>query len=294
MTSPRELADAEFGLPALDQRLDPDAARALEQQPFDLGLGRDRQIVAQPRPRIEIADRRRHPPVVEVGDRDREIAVPEFRVLVLDVGKPGLLECLGDRLCMPVPQIGKDAPDRDAAVLAVPRPVEIHVALDLFEIGQHGVPAPAGRAARFPFVVIGGRPAIGELAVDRRAAAQDPRLLVFAQGRAVFFRPVVRDDLGMNLKLGPVEARVEIGGAGIAVEDLGRHLAVRRVLARLAQQNLIGAPGRQAVGHDRPGRAAADDDIVVGHLPPSRALLRHARGATRRDPRIHDFSAAMM
>ncbi len=36
-----------------------------------------------------------------------------------------------------------------------------------------------------------------------------------------------------------MKARVEIGGAGIAVEDLGRHFAVRRVLARLAQQYLV-------------------------------------------------------
>ena len=66
---------AELRLAAVDQRLDADAARALEQQLGDLGLGRDRQVVAQPRAVIEIADRRRHPPVVEVGDRDREIAV---------------------------------------------------------------------------------------------------------------------------------------------------------------------------------------------------------------------------
>ena len=211
-----------------------------EQQLLDLGQGRDRQILAQPRPRIEIADRRRDPAVVEVGDRDREIAVLELGVLVQDVFEPGLLERLRHRLGVAVPQIGEDAADRDAAVLAVPRPVEIHVALDLFEIGQHRVPVPSGGAARLPFVVIGRRAAVGELAVDRRAAAQHPRLLVFAQWRAVFLRPVVRDDLGVDLQLGPVKARIEIGGAGIAVEDLRRHLAVRRVLAGLAQQHLVG------------------------------------------------------
>ena len=76
---------------------------------------------------------------------------------------------------------------------------------------------------------------------------------------------VVRDHLGADLELGPVEARVEVGGAGIAVEHLRRDLAVRRVLARLEQQHLGCALGRQPVGQHRPGRAAADDDEVVGH-----------------------------
>src|SRR5260370_16151241 len=95
---PAGLTYAELGLLAVDQRLDPDAARPLEQQPFDLGQGRDRQIVAQPGPRVEIADRRRDAAVVEVRDGDREIALPKLAVLVLDVGKPGLLERLGDGL----------------------------------------------------------------------------------------------------------------------------------------------------------------------------------------------------
>jgi hypothetical protein len=144
---------------------------------------------------------------------------------------------------MPVPQIGENAADRNAAILAMPRPVEIHVALDLFEIGQDGVPVPPRRPPRLPFVIIGGCAAVGELAVDRRAAAQDARLLVFAQRRAIFLGSVVRDDLGVDLELGPVKARIEIGGTRVAVEDLGRHLAVRRVLAGFAQQHLVAAPG---------------------------------------------------
>ena len=59
------LVYAELGLLAPDQRLDPDAARTLEQQLLDLGLGRDRQIVPQPRAGIEIADRRRDAAVVQ-------------------------------------------------------------------------------------------------------------------------------------------------------------------------------------------------------------------------------------
>ena len=175
----------------LNQGFYPNAACPLEYQLLDLGEGRDRQVAAQPGAGIEIADRRRYAAVIEVRDRDREIAVLEFAVLVLDVLEPGLLERFGDRLGVAVPQIGEDAADRDEAVLAVPRPVEVHVPFDFFEIGQHRVPAPPCRAARLPFVVIGRRATVGELAVDRRAAAQDARLLVFAQWRAVFLRAVV-------------------------------------------------------------------------------------------------------
>src|SRR5438552_283199 len=85
-------------------------------------------------------------------------------------------------------------------------------------------------------VRFGRRAAIGELAVDRGAAAQHPRLLVFAQRRALL-GAVVRDDLGVDAQFLPVKARVEIGGAGIGIEDLGRHLAVGRVLPGLAQQD---------------------------------------------------------
>ena len=142
---------------------------------------------------------------------------------------------------MAVPQVGEDAPDRDAAILAVPRPVKIHVAFDLFEIRQHRIPIPSRGTARLPFVIISRRSAIGELGIDGRAAAQHPRLLIFAQRRAIFLGPVVGDDLGVGLELGPVKARIEIGSPGIAVEELGRHLAVRRVLAGFAQQHPVAA-----------------------------------------------------
>jgi len=269
----------------LNQGFYPNAACPLEYQLLDLGEGRDRQVAAQPGAGIEIADRRRYAAVIEVRDRDREIAVLEFAVLVLDVLEPGLFERLGDRLGVAVPQIGEDAADWNTAVLAVPRPVEIHVAFDFLEIGQHGIPIPAGSAARLPLVVIGRGAAVGELAVDRRAAAEHPRLLVFAQWRAVLLRAIVRDDFGVDLELGPVKARVEIGRAGVAVENFRRHLAVRRVLAGFAQQDLVAAFGGDPVRHDRPSRPAADDDVIVGHLPPFRPRLV-MRGF---DPRIHDF-----
>jgi hypothetical protein len=135
--------------------------------------------------------------------------------------------------------LARDATHRDAAILAVKRSVEVQIALDLPEVGQHVVPAPARGAARLPFVVVGRRAAVGQLAVDRGTAAEDARLLVFAQGRALLAGIVVAYDLCRDLELGPVEARIEIGKAGIAVQDLGRLLAGRRVLSRFAKQDLL-------------------------------------------------------
>jgi hypothetical protein len=90
-------------------------------------------------------------------------------------------------------------------VLAVPGPVEVEIALDLLEIGQDVVPAPALGTAGLPFGVVGRRAAVGHLAVDRRAAAQHRGLLVLAQRRPVLVRIVVAHDLGVDLELGPVK-----------------------------------------------------------------------------------------
>src|SRR5204862_486354 len=79
---------------------------------------------------------------------------------------------------------------------------------------------------------------------------------------------------------GPVKARVEIGRTRIGIEDLGRHLAIGRVLPGLAQQDLVCAPGRQPMRHDRARRPAADNDVVVDHsccLAPARWPMLRGR-----------------
>ena len=179
-----DLAAAKLLFAAVDQRLHADAARALEQQLLDLRVGRDRQIGALARLAIEIAHRGRDALLGLIGVRHREIAVDELAVLVGQELVAGVLEGLGNGLRMPGPVLARNAADRDAAILAVERSVEIEVALDLLEIGQHVLPAPARGAARFPFIVVGRCAAVGHLAVDRGAAAQHARLLVFAQRRA--------------------------------------------------------------------------------------------------------------
>ena len=194
------------------------------------------------------------------------VAVAPLAVLVGQVLEARRLEGLGGGLGVAGPQLGEDAPHGNAPLPAVQRTLEVHVALDLLVVGQHVRPAPAARAAGYPLLEVGRRAAVGELAVDGGAAAQDARLLVFAQGRRALLGIVVGDDLGAHPEIGPVIARVEVGGAGIAVEHLGRHLAVRRVLPGFQQEHLIAALGGEAVGQHRARRAAADDDEIVGHL----------------------------
>src|SRR5438874_9674498 len=107
---------------------------------------------------------------------------------------------------MPCPMLLRNAADGDAAVITVERPVEIEIALDLLEIGQHVLPVPARGAAGFPLRVIGRRAAVGHLAVDGGPATQHARLLILAQRRAALIGVVVADDLGRDLEYGPVEA----------------------------------------------------------------------------------------
>ena len=241
-----------------------DATLAFEQQLADLGVGQDCQIAALPGYGVEITNGCGNAPLVDIGDRDRVVAVLPLAVLIGQVLETGGLEGLGRRLGMFVPQVGENAAHGDAALIAVQRPIEVHVALDPLVVREHVIPAPAAaRAARHPLVEVGRRSAIGELTVDRGTSAEHARLLVFAQRRRVLLRIVVRDDLGPNLELRPVEAGVEVGRAGIAVEDFGWDLAVWCVLARFKQEHPSGALCRQPVSQYRPGRTAANDDEVV-------------------------------
>src|SRR5271169_476037 len=235
-------------MPAVDLRLHADAACALEQQFLDLRVGRDRQIGAPTRFAVEIAHCRRDALLSLIGVRRREVAVDELAVLVGYERIAGELAGLDNGLRVPGPVLLGDAPDRDAAVPAVERPVEIKVALDLPEVWQYVRPAPARGAAGLPFVVVGRRPAVGQLAIDRGPAAQHAGLLVLAQRRAILLGVIVADDLGRDLELGPMEARIEICRARIAVANLGWLVSGRRVLTRLAEEDLVSALGGEPVG----------------------------------------------
>ncbi len=164
------------------------------------------EVAAHARAGIEVADGGRHAPLVGVGDGDRIVAVAPLAVLVGQVLEARRLEGLGGGLGVAGPQLGEDAPHGNAPLLAVQRALEVHVALDLLVVGQHVRPAPAARAAGYPLLEVGRRAAVGELAVDGGAAAQDARLLVFAQRRRALLGIVVGDDLGAHLELGPVDS----------------------------------------------------------------------------------------
>ena len=89
------------------------------------------------------------------------------------------------------------------------------------------------------------------------------------------------DDLGGDLELGPVEARIEIRRSRIAVANFCWFVAWRCVLAGFAKQDLVGALGGEAVGHDRARRPAADDDVVVHFGVSLLFLCRQASAAPR-------------
>jgi hypothetical protein len=266
------LPAAELPLLAVHQRRHADAAPALEEQAADLGVGGDGQIRPRPHLRVQVAGGGGDALRPVDRDGDGEVAVLEAPVLVRQVLETGEPERLGRGAAVPGPALRRDAGDGDAAVLAVPRVVHVEVALDLAEVGQHGAPVPARGAARLPLVVVGRRAPVRHLPVDRGAAAQHPRLLVFPERRRRRVRVVVGDDPRADLQPGPVEARVEVGGAGVGVLDLLRHLARRRVLAGLQQQHAVAGAGREPVGEHGAGGAAADDDVAVLHALPPRPV----------------------
>lgn len=246
------LPPAIFHLPPAHGSANAAAHGAIEQQGAHGSVGADRQVRAGTGRAVEIADGGRDTALIPVGDGDREISVLEDAVLVGQVFAARLLERRRNRARMQAPVLAWDAADRDASLLAVQRVVVVEVALHLAEIRQHIGPAPAGGAACFPFIVVGRRAAVGELSVDRRTAAEDARLLVFAQRRPLG-GIVVRDRLRADLEFSPVEAGIEIGGAGIAVGDLGRHVIFRGVLAGFAEQDGVAAARRETIGQHRTG-----------------------------------------
>ena len=78
----------------------------------------------------------------------------------------------------PDPPVGKEPADGQRARRPVVGAGEVHVALQLAEVGQDPVPPPAVGAHGLPGVIIGRRAAGRDLAVDGRPAADQPGLFV--------------------------------------------------------------------------------------------------------------------
>src|SRR5262249_51106409 len=132
------------------------------------------------------------------------------------------------------------------------------------------------------FVVVLGQAANREGAVDRGAAAHDPRLLVAARGEwLVAVELLVKDPQAT-----PVKPWVEIGDAGIAVEHACRDLAGRGVGAGLDEEDAVLAGLREPVRKHRSGGAAADDDEIVSL---HRAIMVEGGGSAL-PAALHDVS----
>src|SRR5690606_16360125 len=80
------------------------------------------------------------------------------------------------------PLRARNAVDRNRAVCPVQWAGEIEVPFELAEVRQDAVPAPSVGPERRPFVIVLGRAAIGYLAIDGRAAADQARLLIDPAG----------------------------------------------------------------------------------------------------------------
>ena len=150
-----------------------------DHQSLERRLGQHRQVRSPPHLGREVHQRRTAPRAVRIDvECGGEHAVGPGTVLVLVHGVAHVGEDLRHGAGVAGPVLLAMALDRHRAGLAVQRLAVVGVALQLLEVGQHVRPTPAMRADRRPFVVVVGRAAIGADAVDRRPAAEQPRLLV--------------------------------------------------------------------------------------------------------------------
>ena len=148
--------------------------------------------------------------------------------------------------------------------------------LVLLEVGQHLLPGPALVAHLAPAVVVALLAAHVDHAVDGGAAAQHLAARI-VEAAAVEAR------LGGGL-VAPVGARV---AHQVEVADGDVDPAVVVLAAGLQQQHAGIGVGRQPVRQQAPGRARADDDVVVGvcwhtcHLRARRFCFRDLKDTSR-------------
>ena len=133
-----------------------------------------------PHLRRQIGQRRRHPLAARRWSRSRR---HRYRRPTPRSGPASAHVPAPRRASHHRPHIGRhplrrNPPDRDRPVPAMERPGKIGVALELPEIGQGRFPRPSLGAHRAPLVVVARRAPVGDHGVDRRSAAEKPRLLV--------------------------------------------------------------------------------------------------------------------
>ncbi len=197
--------------------LNADGAPAVHHQTIDLHTRADGKVRTPARRGVEIAHRGRAARLAIGGQRHREPAIREHRVLVADIAIPRRRQRLHRRAGEAGPFLRHHPADGDRTGRAVQRAVIIHIGLELAEIRQHPLPVPAIRAQRRPFIVIRGQAAVADLAVHAGAAADHARLDIGFRRRRP--RIVVRDRHQPGAQIAPLIGGVEGGAVGIDVAD---------------------------------------------------------------------------
>src|SRR5687768_13208751 len=183
---------------------------------------------------------------VEIGD-----AVIVAAIEVGDARHAGLDRRVTDGVeDRPVQALAVNAPFAARAVRLVRA---VHIILVLAEERQHVVPAPALVAELAPLVIVARLAAHVDHAVDRGAAAQH-------LAARIIDRAPAEPRFGFGLEA-PVGARVA-HAIEIADRDVDPEVVI--LAAGFEQQHGDIGIGGQAVGQQAAGRAAADDDVVVG------------------------------
>ncbi|MGY4374779.1 hypothetical protein ACVWZR_010103 [Bradyrhizobium sp. i1.3.1] len=158
-------------------------AAAIELELFDLAVRPNDQVRPRARCCVEISGCGRDAPVIAIGEGRRKDAVLELAILVLSERQAGRRQRFADGVAKRRHRLARDAADRDRAVLAMQRAVEIQISLELEEVRQHIRPAPAPGTEIAPLVIVARQAAIGRLHVDAGATAHHPALLVGADDR---------------------------------------------------------------------------------------------------------------
>src|SRR5262249_26422075 len=112
--------------------------------------------------------------------REWVIPVLELAILVGKIFEAECLEPLGHGLSVLRPQRREDPPDRHGSGGAMQRGAEIDVTRPLAKVGQAGFATPTRCPALFPFVIVGRRPSVCQLAVNGGPTAEDPCLFVLS------------------------------------------------------------------------------------------------------------------
>ena len=197
--------------------------------------------------------RRRRAPAPAAALVDLEIA-GALVVALIEVGDlrdadfdPGLPHCVEDR-----PGHAR-ALDPPLATLAMQLAQAAVMVLLADEVGQHVVPAPAGKAELAPAVIIGRLAAHIDHGVDGGRAADHPAARIGDRAAA---------QIRLRRRLEhPVGARI---ADGVEIADRNMEPDPIVAAASLDEEHAVAGVAAQPIGKHAAGRAGADDNEIVG------------------------------